>query len=122
MQSTYFNTTTSSTTPAPTLNGGNGPIVIRKIIIGNPVSAGNLTLFNIGNALSNNTTQIALKSTFPSFSTTNINENFPVVIDLRSSSAQGGSVENDGLQCPQGASLVIDQTMQVTVLWDIAEG
>ncbi len=121
MQATFFNTTTSSTTPAPTLNGGNGPIVIRKIIVGNPVTAGNLTVFSTGNALSNNTTNIALKLTYPSFSTTNINDG-PDVYDFRASSSQGGSVESDGLQFPQGASLVIDQTMQVTVLWDISEG
>lgn len=121
MQATYFNTTTSSTTPAPTINSGNGPVVIRKIIVGNPVTAGNLTVFNIGNALSNNTTQIAAKITYPSFSTTNINSG-PVTYDFRSSASQGGSISDDGLFCQQGASIVIDQTMQVTVFWDIAEG
>jgi hypothetical protein len=121
MQSTYFNATTSSTTPAPVISA-TSPVVIRKIVVGNPVSGGNITVFPIGNALSNNTTNIAMKITFPTFSTTNINNTVPVNIDLRSSASQGGTVEDDGLFCQAGASIVIDQTMQVTVFWDVAEG
>lgn len=120
MQATYVNTTTTSTTPA-TVISASGPVVIRKIIVGNPVTAGNITLFNEGNALSNNTTQIAYKHTFPSFSATNTNGVTPIVVDFRSASQQGGSVTEDGIFCQSGASIAIDQTMQVTVLWDIAE-
>lgn len=79
-------------------------------------------MFNIGNALSNNTTQVAYKQTFPSFSATNVNGVNPVVIDFRTSSSQGGTIGDDGLFCASGACLVIDQVMQVTVLWDYAEG
>lgn len=124
MQTTYFNTTTSGTTPAPVIGDSSGtrPVVIRKIIIGNPISSGNLTIFNIGNALSNNTTQIAAKITYPAFSTTNLNDG-PDVYDFRASSGSGGgSVESDGLICSTGGCIVIDQTMQVTVFWDYAEG
>lgn len=121
MQSTYFNTATSGTTPAPQINTDSRPIVIRKILVGNPVTAGNITIFNIGNALSNNTTQIAAKVTYPSFSTTNINDG-PDFYDFRTSSSQGGSIGDDGLFCASGGCIVIDQAMQVTVFWDYAEG
>lgn len=119
MQATYFNTTTSSTTPAPVIS--TAPIVIRKIMVGNPVTAGNLTLFNAGNVLSNNTTQVIAKLTYPSFSTTNINDG-PDVYDFRSTSSQGGTTSDDGIMCGAGACLQMDQTMQVTVFWDLAEG
>lgn len=121
IQTTYVNTTTTSTTPA-TVISSSGPVVVRKIIVGNPVSGGNVTLFSEGNALSNNTTQIAYKHTFPTFSATNTNGTTPVVVDFRGSASQGGSVADDGIFCQSGASIAIDQTMQVTVLWDIAQG
>lgn len=120
MQFSYVNTTTTATTPATVINTGN--VAIKKIIVGNPVSGGNITIFNIGNALSNNTTQIAYKHTFPTFSATNTNGVTPIVIDLRGTSSQGGSTGEDGLTCEQGACIAIDQTMQVTVLWDYSQG
>jgi hypothetical protein len=117
MQAKYVNSTTTSTTPATVIDASQ-PVVIRKIIVGNPVSAGNITVFTEGNALSNNTTQIGYKHTFPSFSTTNVNVT-PVVIDFRANST-GGSAD-DGLFCQTGASIAIDQTMQLTVFWDYAQ-
>lgn len=121
MMYTYFNTTTSGTTPASVIGDGVRSIVVRKIIVGNPL-AGTLTLFNIGNALANNTTQIAFLLTFPTFSTTNVNSQFPVQIDLRSNEAAGGSVGEDGLVFQSGGCISISAAMQVTVLWDYAEG
>lgn len=121
MQAKYTNTTTTSTTPATVIEATQ-PVVIKKIIVGNPVSGGSVTLFTEGNALSNNTTQIAYKHTFPTFSTTNTNGVSPVVIDFRSTSSQGGSTEDDGIFCQTGSSFAIDQAMQVTVLWDYAQG
>lgn len=118
MQSTYFNTTTSSTTPAPLISA-TGPIVIKKILIGNPVANGNITLFTEGNALSNNTTQIGYKKTYQSSFSSVQPE---TAIDFRSTASQGGTTGDDGLFCQSGAGLVIDQAMQVTVLWDVAQG
>lgn len=121
MQSTYFNTATSGTTPAVAINAANptAPIVVRKIIIGNPTGSATLVLFNIGNALSNNTTQIAYNKTFPA-TLSNVPE---TVIDFRASSqAGGGSAEEDGLFCQTGGSLAISTGLQVTVLWDSPEG
>lgn len=121
MQVTYFNTTTTGTTPAPQLNSDGRAIVIRKILVGNPVTGGNLTVFTENNALSNNTTQIGMKITYPTFSTTNVNDG-PDLYDFRAASSEGGSTETDGLFCPAGGSIVIDQTMQVSVFWDYAQG
>lgn len=118
MQSLYVNATVSGSNPA-TVIAANGPVIIRKIIVGNPVTSGNITLFLEGNALANNTTNIGYKKTYPA-SFTNIQPE--TVIDFRGSSSQGGSVGTDGIFCQTGASIVIDQTMQVTVLWDVAEG
>lgn len=118
MQSLYVNTTVTGSNPA-TVIAANGPVVIRKILIGNPVASGNITLFTEGNALANNTTQIGYKKTYPA-SFSNIQPE--TVIDFRGSASQGGSISDDGLFCQTGAGIVIDQAMQVTVLWDVAEG
>lgn len=117
MQFTYVNATTTGTTPA-TVILASGPVVIRKILIGNPVNSGNVTLFSEGNALSNNTTQIAWKNTY----TSAVSESSKRDFDFRATSSQGGSVGDDGIFCQNGASIAIDQTMQVTVLWDVAQG
>ena len=70
MYSTYVNSTTSGTTPATVINTDARTIVVKKILVGAPASAATLTLFNINNALANNTTQIAFGLTYPTFSTT----------------------------------------------------
>lgn len=121
MQTTYINATTTGTTPATVLNTDGRAIVIRKIFVGNPVSSGNITLFLENNALSNNTTNIAAKITYPSFSTTNIDSG-PAIYDFRTVTNPGGSTEEDGIFCQTGGSVAIDQTMQVTVFWDYAQG
>lgn len=119
MQTTYVNATTTSTTPATVINSDARAIVIRKILVGNPVNSGNITVFNENNALSNNTTQIVFKNTY----TGSVSESSQRVFDFRSGSgAGGGSTEDDGLFCQSGGSIAIDQTMQVTVLWDYAQG
>ena len=120
MQSTYLNAITSGTTPASQVNTDGRSIVIRKILVGNPVSSGNITIHNNNVALANDTTTINAKITLPSFSTTNINTG-PLTFDFRTASPNG-STEADGLQCSLGSSIVIDQTMQVTVFWDYTEG
>ncbi len=118
MTTSYLNTTTSGTTPASVVNADGRAIVIRKILVGNPVTAGNITIHNTNNALANDTTTIAAKITFPTFSTTNTNGSIPL-LDFRTNST--GGVEEDGLFCANGSSIVLDQTMQVTVFWDYAQ-
>lgn len=121
MQTLYVNTTTSGTTPATVINSDGRAIVVRKIFVGAPASGATLTLFNENNALANNTTQIAFGLTYPTFSSTNPNS-VPTVVDFRAVSGQGGSTEDDGIFCPAGGSISISSAMQVSVLWDYAQG
>ena len=116
MNFTYLNTTTSSTTPASQINTDGRAIVLKKLIIGNPVTAGNLTVHYTNVALANDTTTIAFKLTLPTFSTTNTNTAQPVVVDFCTLGNAG--VGEDGLSLANGGSIVLDQTMQVTALWD----
>ena len=118
MNFTYINPTTASTTPASVVNADGRAIVIRKILIGAPVASGNITVFYTNNALANNTTSIAYKKTFQS-SFSSIQPE--TAIDFRASATNGGAVEEDGLPCSQGASICIDQAMQLCVLWDYAQ-
>lgn len=118
----YTNTSTAinGTNVAQQINTDGRAVVIRKILIGNPVASGNIVIFTENNAVANNTTQIGYKKTYQA-SFTNIQPE--TVIDFRASAMSGGgSIENDGIFCPAGASIVTDQTMQVTVLYDYAEG
>lgn len=117
MQTTYINTTTSGATQASQLNTDARAIVVKKILVGNPVNSGNIVLFNIGNALANNTTQIAFKNTF----TSSVSESSQRVFDFRSTSPAGSAVTEDGIPCASGGCISIDQTMQLTVFWDYAE-
>jgi hypothetical protein len=121
MQVTYLNTVTSSTTPASVVNPDGRAIVIRKLVIGNPV-AGNIIIHNTNNALSNDTTTVVAYLTFaaPAAATPTTAGQ---TIDFRAASGVGGgSVESDGLPCSLGSSIVLSAAMQVTVFWDYAEG
>lgn len=124
MQAFYTNTSTALTgaNTAQNINTDSRSIVVRKIIVGNPVSGGNIVLFNAPSQVANATTTIAYKHTFPTFSTTNTNGVTPVVVDFRAASTGAGSAEEDGIICANGGAIATDQTMQVTVLWDYAEG
>lgn len=84
----------------------NRDVVVYKVVVGAPVSAGNIVLYNITNPLGSSTANIAVKITLPTFSTTNVNPGFYV--------ADFGPY---GLPLPQGGNLQIDQTMNVTVIW-----
>ena len=66
--------------------------------------------------MANDTTTIAFKLTLPTFSTTNVNSVQPLVIDF-CVLGNAGTAE-DGLALGNGGSIVLDQTMQVTALWD----
>jgi hypothetical protein len=118
MNFVYLNTTTSGTTPASQLNTDGRAIVLKKLIIGNPVTAGNLTVHYTNVALANDTTTIAFKMTLPTFSTTNVNNTQPIVIDFTTGLNAG--VGENGLSLSNGGSVVLDQAMQVTALFDYA--
>jgi hypothetical protein len=118
MQFVYLNTTTSGTTPASQLNTDGRAITLKKLIIGNPVTAGNLTVHYTNVALANDTTTIAAKITLPTFSTTNVNPSQPITVDF--STLGNSGVAEDGLSLSNGGSIVLDQAMQVTALFDYA--
>lgn len=80
-------------------------VIVWSIVIGTPVSAGNVWLYNITNPLGSSTANIAFKTTLPTFSTTNINPGQYVINFAK------------GLPLPQGGNLQIDQTMNVSIVW-----
>ena len=80
-------------------------VVLDGIFIGLPVNAGNVTVYTITNPVNGATTNISLKITLPTFSTTNIN---PGVYNLDF---------DPGIVLNQGGNVMIDQTMNVSVTW-----
>jgi hypothetical protein len=119
MRFTYFNTAQTSPASAQALDPQNGTDedrVLRKIIVGAPVSAGTIIVYNTNNAVFNATTNIAYKHTFPTFSTTNTNGVSPVVIDFTAAGGKPGGT--NGLLLQNGGSFTTDQAMQVSFLWD----
>src|SRR5438034_6462676 len=116
MRYTYFNTAQTSPAVAQALDpqaGSDDDRVLKKIIIGAPVSARSITVYNKTNAVFGASTDIAFKHTFPSFSTTNVNLT-PVQIDF---TCEGGREKGANGLVLQGGSFTTDQAMQVTFLW-----
>lgn len=109
MQSTFAPSSNTSTNGVA-LGAAGDDVRVFKLIIGTPVSAGSVWLYDITNPLNASTANIAFKMTLPTFSTTNINPGV-YVLDF-------GPY---GLPCDQGGNLIIDQTMNVTVVWDNAD-
>lgn len=85
----------------------NRDVVVTKLIVGTPVSGGSIWLRTITNPIGGSTANIAAKITLPTFSTTNINPGV-YVVDFGSA----------GLPLNQGGNLEIDQTMNVSVIWN----
>lgn len=106
---TTFAPSSNTSTNGVSFAGTEDDVRVYKLIIGTPVNAGNVWLYNITNPVASATTNIAFKITLPTFSTTNINPGF-YVIDF-------GPY---GLPLAEGGALVIDQTMNVTVVWELA--
>lgn len=100
------NTSTNGTA----LDAGGNDIRVFRVIVGAPVSAGNITLYSINNPVNGASTNIAAKFTLPTFSATNVNPGL-YTIDF-------GPY---GLPLNMGGNIIIDQTMQVTVIWALAD-
>jgi hypothetical protein len=110
MRYTYAGAANSSTNGVA-LGVSGQDVYVKKLIIGLPVATGNVYLYNKSVAYSGDTDNIACKFTIPStisYQYTNANGNSNV-IDF----ASGGK---GGLQL-DGGLLMIDQAMQVTVVW-----
>ena len=111
MFTTYLNTANSSTGGAALDTTGKN-VVIKRLIIGNPVTSANIWLYdenNVGNVT--NTTGLKAKLTLPaSFATGQL----PFTIALDTSYGAG-------LLLAMGGSVAIDQAIQLTVVWDYAQ-
>lgn len=105
-----FQAGTNTATNGTAIGSAEQDVVVKKLIIGSPVSAGNIWLYKITNPLNASTANIAAKITLPTFSTTNINPGL-YVLDFGP----------EGLPLNQGGNLIIDQTMNVSVVWDLAD-
>lgn len=116
MRVTYVDSAITSTTPATALDalaGADEDRILYKIIVGKPVAAATITVFNMSNALANNTTNIAFKYTFPTFGA-----GTPASDQIIFSTGGGRDVRRDGLNLPQGGSVATSSAMQVSFLWD----
>lgn len=106
MQVTFARVANNTTNGVALSTDGERDIVVHQIIVGLPVSAGIVRLYTITNAVNGSTTNLAYQHTFPTFSTTNINQT-PTVIDFP-----------NGLPLNQGGNLQVVEDMQVTVVWN----
>jgi hypothetical protein len=107
MNVTFAPSTNAATNGVALSTDAQRDVVVHKLIVGTPVSAGNVWLRTITNPISASTANIAFKMTLPTFSTTNVNPGV-FVVDFGPA----------GLPLNQGGNLEIDQTMNVTVIWD----
>ena len=98
----------NNTTNGVSLGASGQDIKVIKIIIGQPIASGNITLFNKAVSVGSETTDTAFKYTLPSTLTASHQFPFERVIDF-----------GEGLQL-DGGNLNVDQAMQVTVLWKLA--
>lgn len=100
---------TNTATNGTALGQAGEDIRVYKLIVGAPVSTGNIYFYTITNPINGATANIASKITLPTFSTTNVNPGV-YVVDFGS----------EGLPLGEGGNIIIDQTMQVTVIWNLA--
>lgn len=111
MFTSYFNTANSTTGGAQLSAQASQNVEVFSIIVGNPVAAANIWLYdenNVGNV--SNTTGLKAKFTLPgSFATGQL----PFVLDLTDRNGHG-------LLLQMGGTVAIDQAGQYTVLWDVA--
>lgn len=108
MARSTFIPSSNTATNGVALGGAEDDVRVFKLLIGLPVNAGNVFIYSISNPVNGATTNIAAKITLPTFSTTNTNPGLYVV-----------DFGTEGLSLGQGGNVIIDQTMNVTVLWDL---
>lgn len=107
---TMYDGSTLSTAGQP-LGVPGTDVVIYKILIGVPVGSGNIVVKNkaVAMAFATDTSDNVFKYTFPATLTSSKQYDYDTDIDfgIKGMQVDGGNVQ-------------IDQTMQVTVLWDFA--
>lgn len=110
MNVTYIPSSNTSTNGTALAADSEADIRLLQLLVGAPVSAGNITIYSISNPVNGAATNIAAKITLPTFSTTNINPGL-YKIDF-------GPL---GLPLAEGGNIIIDQTMQVSAVWELAD-
>lgn len=106
MLSTFIPSTNTATNGVALGTDTQRDVTVFKILVGTPVNAGNIIIYSITNPVNGATTNIAAKVTLPTFSTTNTNPGL-YVLDFGP----------NGLPLGGGGNVIIDQTMNVTVIW-----
>lgn len=114
---TLFQAASNTATNGTAIATGQGAvnetdIRVYRIIIGTPVANGQIWLYNISNPLNGSTANIALKITLPSSLATG---QPPIVYDF------GSAAQGAGLPLNEGGNIIMDQTMNVTLIWGIAD-
>lgn len=112
MQSTYISgANNTGATGGQVLNATGTDVEIFKIVVGAPVASANIWIYGeINPGSSSNTTGIVSKMTLPGSLATG---QLPFVIDLTDE-------HGNGLVLNGGGNVMIDQTLQLTVEWDLA--
>ena len=103
----------NNTTNGVALGAADQDIEVFKILIGLPVASGNVRLYDITNPVNNATTNMAVQLTLPA-SLPTTGARLVEMIDLTDGNG-------NGLIIGQGGNIMVDQAMQVTVLWDEAD-
>lgn len=97
----------NATTNGVALGAADEDIRVYKVIVGLPVASGNIILYDKTIAYSGDTSNIAFKTTLPS--TITYQYSYPVMREW--------DFGEKGLPL-NGGNLMIDQAMQVTVVWE----
>lgn len=109
---TTFAASSNTAVNGVALGAAGQDIRVYRLVVGTPVANGQIWLYNITNPLNASTANIATKMTFPSSLATG---QPPVVYEFGSAGVGGG------LPITDGGNLIIDQTMNVTVVWGVAD-
>jgi hypothetical protein len=115
MVTTYI-AAANTTTNGQALGAAGQDVFVKKLIIGAPVASANIIIYNKAVAYSGDAQNIAFKMTIPATITyqyTNANA-ITNVIDFTGGTNSPGMVVD-------GGNVMIDQALQLTVLWEAQE-
>jgi hypothetical protein len=109
---TLYQNSANSTTGGTAIGPAGQNIEVTRILVGNPVTSGNIWLYdetNVGNV--SNTTGLQAKLTLPGTLATG---QLPFSIDLT-------DADGHGIILKSGGTVAIDQAMQVTLIWGYSQ-
>ena len=99
----------NSTTNGVALGAVDQDIFVHSLIVGQPIGSGNVKLYNKTVAFATDASDIALKITWPATLTSSKQFDTQLVYNFEKP-----------LQL-NGGNLMVDQAMQVTVIWEVAD-